>query len=63
MAKETGMSLSQLYPRDLIGYGPNPFQVMWPNGARIAVQFVLNCEEGGENTILRPEYSFTVPAV
>ena len=40
------------YPRDLIGYGSNPPQANWPNGARVAVQFVLNYEEGGENTIL-----------
>ncbi|MEZ5666657.1 MAG: allantoinase PuuE [Alphaproteobacteria bacterium] len=40
------------YPRDLIGYGPNPPQADWPGGARIAVQFVLNYEEGGENSVL-----------
>ncbi len=40
------------YPRDLIGYGPNPPDPRWPGGARIAVQFVLNYEEGGENSIL-----------
>ncbi len=40
------------YPRDLIGYGRNPPQAQWPNGARIAVQFVLNYEEGGENSVL-----------
>ena len=40
------------YPRDLIGYGPKPPKVRWPAGARIAVQFVLNYEEGGENNIL-----------
>jgi len=40
------------YPRDLIGYGANPPQANWPNGARLAVQFVLNYEEGGENCIL-----------
>lgn len=40
------------YPRDLIGYGRNPPQANWPGGARIAVQFVLNYEEGGENCIL-----------
>lgn len=38
--------------RDLIGYGPNPPHAQWPNNARIAVQFVLNYEEGGERTIL-----------
>jgi putative urate catabolism protein len=40
------------YPRDLIGYGLNPPRVRWPNGARVAVQFVLNYEEGAENSIL-----------
>ncbi|ACP22718.1 uricase (plasmid) [Sinorhizobium fredii NGR234] len=39
------------YPRDLQGYGPNS-QVIWPNEARIAVQFVINYEEGGENCVL-----------
>ena len=38
--------------RDLIGYGPNPPVVEWPNGARIAVSFVVNYEEGSENSIL-----------
>ncbi|MEI2418270.1 allantoinase PuuE [Orrella sp. JC864] len=40
------------YPRDLIGYGRKPPQADWPGGARIAVQFVLNYEEGGENCVL-----------
>jgi putative urate catabolism protein len=40
------------YPRDLIGYGRNPPQAAWPRKARIAVQFVLNYEEGGENSVL-----------
>ncbi|WP_421951258.1 allantoinase PuuE [Pelagibacterium sp.] len=40
------------YPRDLAGYGPNPPRADWPGGANIAVQFVLNYEEGGENNIL-----------
>ncbi|PHQ70397.1 MAG: allantoinase PuuE [Sneathiella sp.] len=40
------------YPRDLIGYGANPPDPKWPGGARLAVQFVLNYEEGGENCIL-----------
>jgi len=40
------------YPRDLIGYGANPPNPEWPNKARIAVQFVLNYEEGAENSIL-----------
>jgi OHCU decarboxylase len=40
------------YPRDMTGYGPNPPAANWPNGAKIAVQIVLNYEEGGENNIL-----------
>ncbi len=44
--------MSSNYPRDLIGYGRNPPQADWPGGARLAVQFVLNYEEGGENNIL-----------
>ena len=40
------------YPRDLVGYGRNPPDPRWPGGARIAVQFVLNYEEGGENSVL-----------
>jgi allantoinase len=40
------------YPRDLKGYGRNPPHAQWPNQARIAVQFVLNYEEGGENAVL-----------
>lgn len=40
------------YPRDLIGYGATPPQANWPNQAKIAVQFVLNYEEGGENCVL-----------
>jgi putative urate catabolism protein len=42
----------QSYPRDLVGYGRNPPDPRWPGDARIAVQFVLNYEEGGENCIL-----------
>ncbi len=40
------------YPRDMTGYGSNPPKVTWPGGAKIAVQIVLNYEEGGENNIL-----------
>ncbi len=40
------------YPRDLVGYGARPPRADWPGGARLAVQFVLNYEEGGENCIL-----------
>lgn len=37
--------------RDYVGYGANPVVVQWPNQARIALQFVLNYEEGGENSV------------
>lgn len=40
------------YPRDLIGYGSEPPHANWPGRARIAVQFVLNYEEGAENCVL-----------
>lgn len=40
------------YPRNLIGYGPDRPDAAWPGGAKVAVQFVLNYEEGGENNIL-----------
>lgn len=40
------------YPRDMIGYGRTPLHPQWPGNARIAVQFVINYEEGGENCIL-----------
>ena len=43
---------SDTYPRDLVGYGKNPPQANWPGRARVAVQFVLNYEEGGENCVL-----------
>lgn len=46
------MPSSTDYPRDLAGYGRHPPQADWPGGARIAVQFVLNLEEGGENCVL-----------
>lgn len=40
------------YPRDLLGYGHTPPHARWPSGAQIAVQFVINYEEGGENCVL-----------
>ena len=46
------MSGGEVYPRDMIGYGAAPPDPKWPGNARIAVQFVLNYEEGGENCIL-----------
>src|SRR5919106_2397953 len=44
--------MDESYPRDLTGYGRNPPHADWPGGARIAIQFVINYEEGGENCIL-----------
>ena len=44
--------MSTIYPRDLIGYGRTPPDPQWPGHARIAVQFVINYEEGSENNIL-----------
>jgi allantoinase len=43
---------SPRYPRDLRGHGRNPPAAHWPGGARVALQFVLNFEEGGENSVL-----------
>jgi len=40
------------YPRDMVGYGRNPPDPQWPDGANVCVQFVINYEEGGENNIL-----------
>ena len=44
--------LDPAYPRDLRGHGRKPPHARWPGGARIALQFVLNHEEGGENCVL-----------
>ncbi|MGQ9873601.1 allantoinase PuuE [Leptodesmis sp.] len=44
--------MAEDYPRDLIGYGRNPIHPQWPQNARVAVQFVINYEEGGESCIL-----------
>ena len=46
------MNTDDKYPRDLIGYGRTPPHLAWPGQARIALQFVLNCEEGGESCVL-----------
>jgi len=43
---------STSYPRDLVGYGRTPPHAQWPDRAKVAVQFVLNYEEGGENCVL-----------
>ena len=51
MDKKIIQSLNN-YPRNMTGYGQNSIYPNWPNKARVAVQFVLNYEEGGENSIL-----------
>ena len=50
--RKQGSNKMANYPRDLTGYGANPPDAKWPDGAKIAVQFVVNYEEGGENCIL-----------
>ena len=44
--------MEKKYPRNLIGYGSKQIKVVWPNNARLAIQIVLNYEEGGENSVL-----------
>ena len=51
MADSVETTLSR-YPRDMLGYGSQVNDFYWPNNAKIAVQFVLNYEEGGENCLL-----------
>jgi allantoinase len=46
------MDTDESYPRDLAGYGRTPPHARWPGGARIAVQVVLNYEEGAEANVL-----------
>ena len=45
------------YPRDLVGYGPAPPDPDWPDGARLALQFVINYEEGAENCVLHGDHA------
>ena len=45
------------YPRDMVGYGEQPPNPRWPQNANIAVQFVINYEEGAENCILHGDQS------
>ncbi|WP_315918270.1 allantoinase PuuE [Mesorhizobium sp. SP-1A] len=52
MSDKTSLADEQPYPRDLVGYADKPPAQCWPNGARLAVQFVVNYEEGGENSVL-----------
>jgi hypothetical protein len=49
---EGDLMVSETYPRNLVGYGRQTPDPKWPDEARIAVQFVINYEEGGESSIL-----------
>ena len=49
--------MKKKYPRNMLGYGSDLPNVKWPNQSKIAVQFVLNYEEGGENSILHGDKS------
>jgi putative urate catabolism protein len=53
MAADSKLDLGlSAYPRDMVGYGAAPPHPHWPGGARLALQFVINYEEGGENCVL-----------
>ncbi len=52
MAREADPPASGVRARDLVGYGASPPDPQWPDGARLAVSFVLNYEEGGERSLL-----------
>ena len=45
------------YPRNMIGYGAKTPSIKWPNGAKLALQIVLNYEEGSESSILHGDKS------
>lgn len=54
------MNSDTAYPRDMVGYGQHTPEAPWPNNAKIALQFVINYEEGGENSVLHgDQYSET----
>ena len=50
--KKYRSNTNKKYPRDMVGYGSKRLEVKWPNNARIALQIVLNYEEGAENCVL-----------
>ena len=52
VSKKKIYHFTENYPRDMKGYAGNPPHAQWPNNSRVAVQFVLNFEEGGENHVL-----------
>ncbi|RPG94974.1 MAG: allantoinase PuuE [Candidatus Pelagibacter sp. TMED253] len=49
--------MSIKYPRDMVGYGQKDLRINWPNNARLALQIVLNYEEGSENSVLHGDKS------
>ena len=52
MKKYRSSTKNKKYPRDMVGYGAKKLKVKWPNNAKIALQIVLNYEEGAENCII-----------
>ena len=50
--KKYRLNINKKHPRDMVGYGSKKLEVKWPNNARIALQIVLNYEEGAENCII-----------
>ena len=50
--KKYRLNINKKHPRDMVGYGSKKLEVKWPNNARIALQIVLNYEEGAENCVL-----------
>ena len=52
MKKYRSSTKNKKYPRDMVGYGAKKLKIKWPNNARIALQIVLNYEEGAENCVL-----------
>ena len=52
MKKYRSSTKNKKYPRDMVGYGAKKLKVKWPNNAKIALQIVLNYEEGAENCVL-----------
>ena len=50
--KKYHSNINKKYPRDMVGYGKKKLRVRWPNNARVALQIVLNYEEGAENCVL-----------
>src|SRR5947209_418449 len=51
LAIRTWSMMALTYDRDLIGYGANPPDPKWPGGARLAINFVINYEEGSEPSV------------